>query len=493
MGKTVVDELITLLTLEDSPGNDKTAKDFEDNLEDIQKTALKVGAALVTVASATLVAVAAFAKGVDEGAKFAKSIDLTYEQLQELEYAQRKAGGSTDALRGDLAKITQTMSSPIPGEFNQTLLTMGIHTRKANGDLKNAGDILGDLTKKFEGLDNKQAQQLGSKLGISQGTIRLLQKGTASLAELRKEAHTLGGIIPPQTAEDAEKFGSELTDARTAIGGLGADVGGQLLPAVTDLVISFREFVVANKEFIAMGVGTILGAIVKGFGLFLTILMAVARVLFFILTPLNWFIKGLDKVGALAPIVTAALLAMTAAMIRMAVVAAAGPLLGMVSGALKAITAIRTFTAMIVALRAIAIPAFLQMSAAAFVFVAPFLAIAAAVAALIIVLEDLWKFFSGGESVTGRVVDFVKGLRQQKGEDDETANGMASSSPGRRSAIPGSVVNNQNNRTTQGGDTTIHVHGAGDTRAVGADVANRAGMGRTSQILKPGSRASVVA
>jgi hypothetical protein len=494
MGKTVVDELVTLLTLEDDAKNDKVAKEFEDNLADIQKTAIAVGAALVGVATATFLAVSKFAQGVDEGAKFAKSLDIAYDKLQELEYAQRKAGGSTDSLRNDLAKITQTMSSPIPGEFNQTLLTMGIRTRKANGDLKNADDIMGDLAKKFAKLGDKQAQQLGAKLGLSQGTIRMLQKGTASIEELRKEAHLLGGIIPAKTAEDAEKFGESMVETKTALGGVGADIGGQVLPALIDLVNTFKDFIVANRTFISAGIGTVLRAIVKGFSMFASIVLILVQALFALLIPVQLLLRGLDAIGLLSPIVTAALIAMTAALVRMAIAGRAGYIVMLLfSNTLKVAAVIQGITSAIIAMRTVAVPAFLQMAAAAFAFVAPFLAIAAAIAAVILVLQDLWKFFSGGDSVTGRIVDMVKGIKKQKGtEGDDSGTAATISSPGRRSATTGATINNTSNRAVQGGDTIVNVYGAGDPRAVGSDVANRAGLGRTSQTLKPGNRAPLV-
>lgn len=494
MGKTVVDELITLLSLEDDKNNDKAAKQFEDRLENISKSAIKLGGVLVAVAGATFAAVSKFADGADEGAKFAKSIDLAYDKLQELEYAQKKFGGSTDSLRGDLAKITQTMASPIPGEFNQALLLMGIRTRKTSGEMKTADDIMADLAKKFDGLDNRKAQQLGSKLGLSQATIRMLQSGTANIAELRKEAHALGAIIPPETAENAEEFSEQMVSAKAAVGGIGADIAGQLLPVMIELVVAFREFVAANGRFIAMAIGPILRAIAQGFKMFLNILLFLVNVLFVLLVPLQLLIRALDKIGVLSPLVTAALIAMTAALVRMAVVAAAGPLLGFISNGIKAIAVIKNFITVLAALKAFALPAFLQMAAAAFVFVAPFLAIAAAVTAVILVLQDLYKFFTGGDSVTGRIVDWVKKMNFGGGGEGDTGGagpGRTATSAGTRSGVPGSVVNNGTS-TVNGGDTNITVHGAGDPRAVGADVASRAGMGRASQVLKPGNRAPVV-
>ena len=178
-----------------------------------------------------------------------------------------------------------------------------------------------------------------------------------------------------------------------------------------------------------------------------------------VLDPIFYFLKGLDKIGVLAPAIAAYLIYLAVSFAGVAAVTGAASTamflfssalkiqafitaaiasvglldaaflsltlaekaayIGMLmfSSALKITAVVDIAIAALAALRAFAIPAFLEMSAAAIGFTAPFILIAAAIAATILALEDLYRFFTGGKSVTGDIVKWAE--KKITGKDPE--------------------------------------------------------------------------
>lgn len=471
----VVDELITILGLKADRSVDSEASRVSGALESVRNGAAVAGAALIAGAGAVTVWVTSLSSATDEGKKFADSIGVSFEAMQELEFAVQRSGGSVSELRSDLDNLTKTMSSPVPGEFNQALAIMGISARNASGALKTSDEILTDLSKRFEGLSAQKQVQLGAKLGLSSSTIKLLQNGREGIEELRKEAQQLGGIISDEDALNVAEFNDRLLDMQTVLKGIATGVGVSLLPAFTDLFTVARDFFFANREIISAGLEQFIDGVAEGFGIAWDVMSRVVETIGDMvdgLFPLN---SDLDATHAIA-------------------IAVAGVLLSLVAAAAAA--------------------------------AAPFLAMAAGATAVVLVLEDLWTFFEGGDSVIGgfvdqfenrfpalfdllrafgtliqetllapiqliidgwtEIFDLLSSIDVSEGITDaldfleSTAasfgfgDSVAPPSPAALSA-GGGVTNN----------LTQNINGAGDPRAVGQEAANRAGISGSLQVLSP--------
>lgn len=358
MAGQVVDELITLLGLETDPAAEGEAKNFTNMTKSIMTGALLAGAAIASILVGASALTAKFAETADAGGKFADSIGVNFEAMQELEYGVQRAGGTIEDLRGDLLNLTKTLSSPIPGEFNQMLAMMGISSRTASGQIKTADQVIGDLAKKFDGLSSVKAQQLGAKIGLSQSTVKLLQQGADGIAELRAQAQKLGGIIPASAAKDAAEYRDVMLDIATMVKGVSNTVGAALLPVLTAANTKLRDWLMTNREWIASGIERFVKSVIDGFQDFIDILRTGYKVVTDFLSPLNELLGGFDALDLVAPKVTAVLLAIAAAM---------------------AVLAVNTLIA-----------------------AAPFIAIAAAVGLVLVTLEDLYTYIEGGDSLIGR-------------------------------------------------------------------------------------------
>lgn len=358
---TVVDELITLLGLELDPKAEGEASRLKSALSGVRTIALAVGAAIITGATAATALASKFAETTDEGGKLADSMGVQYEKLQELEYATKRAGGNIGELRGDLLKLAQTISSPIPGEFNQSLHMLGISARDSAGQLKSSDEVLEGIVKKFESFDQVKQQQWGSKLGLSQSTIKLIQQGSAGLAELRQRARELGGIIPANVARDAANFNDAMLDTKTAISGVVNVVAAALLPVLTEASRGMAEWIAVNRVAISSSLVRFIDAATEGLSDFVDIVRTVSVFVMSAINPILDFAGGFELIDLVAPAVTTALIALTA-----------------VLGAFV-----------------------IQMLIAA----APILAIAAAIGLAVIAIEDLYTYLNGGDSLIGRFFD----------------------------------------------------------------------------------------
>ena len=364
----------------------------------------------------------------------------------------------------------------------------------------NGEGALRNFAARFEGLSNRRAQQLGGALGLSQDTILLLQQGTTGIAKLRAEARTLGGIIPDDLANRTADFNDELTNLSAITAGINNRLQAALIPSFVEATQSLRIFLVENQDVIGSGLETFIKGVQQGFSDFGEILTTVTDTVSSFLSPVFEMGEGLDFVGIIGNTVLGVLTALGIALLPFAIKLAV---------------------------------------------------IAAAIAAVVIVADDLITFFQGGESVIGSffdsfekrfpalfdllsaAVDLFKsffgllvdgsnlttdhllslvpvigeflglvgdgleslakflgfGQQDDEGRPQSRDTREISALPSSRVQTPASIVNSSLQQ--RGGDVnqTFNINGAGDPRAVGNEVARRGGMGNTAQTLTPGQRA----
>ena len=320
----IIDELITLLGFE-SDSSVKTESDkYNSSLKSMTDGAAKLAAGVLIAQVAVTGFVKSFAASTDESGKFAAQLGISYESLQELEYAAKIAGGSVDELRGDLAGLAEQF-----------------------GHLDSADNILLDMAEKMEGLSRVEQLQLGKQLGLSSGTLRLIAEGRDGIAALRQEARALGGVLSEETTKDAAAFQDQLVRLDTVTGALFGTIAAGLLPVLTESSKLMTDFVVANQELIKSSVGQVVGGMTMGLGFFSDAVMLV-------LSLLPDLEGGLDATRVIA----------------LAVATAMG------------ILATKVIIASL-----------------------PFIVMGAAIAGVIIILEDLWTAIQGGDSVIGDLVN----------------------------------------------------------------------------------------
>ena len=248
----IANELVQLLSFKLSDQSKAAFETFKKGLSDLREGMQTVAAA----ATATGTAIAYTIKSVSDGAveltNLSKTTGIATKTLQEYKYAAESVGVSSDAVTSDLQMLIETMSSPIPGEFNEALFMMGIGIRDASGQMKSADALLGDIAD--NGMNEQKALQWANRLGLSNDTLVLIKQGRLSLEQLRKEANALGAVIPEETLKRGAEFKKSLNALEFAFKGIGRTVALSVAPGLTDVVTSMKDWIVANSRILKQGI-----------------------------------------------------------------------------------------------------------------------------------------------------------------------------------------------------------------------------------------------
>lgn len=250
----IANELVQLLSFKLSDQSKAAFETFKKGLDDL-RTGMKT---VATAATAAGTAIAYTIKSVSDGAveltNLSKTTGIATKTLQEYKYAAESVGVSSDAVTSDLQMLMETMSSPIPGEFNQALFMMGIGIRDASGHMKSADALLGDIADKLNGMNEQKALQWANRLGLSNDTLVLIKQGRLSLEQLRKEANALGAVIPEESLKRGAEFKKSLNALEFAFKGIGRTVALSVAPGLTDVVTSMKDWIVTNSQVIKQGI-----------------------------------------------------------------------------------------------------------------------------------------------------------------------------------------------------------------------------------------------
>ncbi len=372
---------------------------------------------------------------------------------------------------------------------------VGGSSSELRGDLASLADQFGSadrgidaLIQQFDGLSDEEARLAGATFGISETTLRLLREGSDGVAALRAEFRELGGGLPDDAAERAAEFNDQWLNLTTTVAGIAGTVQVALLPAFSSATQGLREFLVNNRELISSGLETFIAGVQKGFSDFGAIIDSIVDFIRPLLGEIGSLTEGLEFVDIIGNLVTATLVTFAALLTPLAIKIAA---------------------------------------------------IAAALIAVGVAIDDVITFFKGGDSVIGRFFDafeerfpalfalfeawfgllrggfdlLVEGVKLvadavaslipdigglAEGALDLINSGAellgfggddtASAANGAAAAVPASVVNNTTN--SQGGSTvnvTQNITGAGDPRGVASESTQR--LGSAVQTLSPGQRA----
>lgn len=235
----VVDELVTILGLEEGAQNASVARKFTGLLDGIQKKALVLAASVTTAAGALAYFVRDAVGQADELQKLTEVTGIAAETFQEWGYAAAKMGADAKSVQNDIAALNKSMSSPIPGQFNMNLAMLGVHG-------KNAAEVLEQLSDKFQGMTAQRASQWGSMIGLSDDTVRLLREGRATINDLRSEAHTMGVVISDEDIARASEFSRTLKALGYTFNSLRQQIFIGAVPALDRFVAKVRDFLALN-------------------------------------------------------------------------------------------------------------------------------------------------------------------------------------------------------------------------------------------------------
>lgn len=187
--------------------------------------------------------------------KTSQKIGIAAGAWQELAHAGEMSGIEQDALSTGLVRLNKNIVEAANGNKTMTewFQRAGISIKDAEGKVKSADQVLMEMAEIFGKMpDGAKKTAVAVALAGRSGAdlIPMLNAGSKGLAAMRKEAQDLGLVLSDDTARASETFNDNISRMMKAIRGIVFYIGGLLIPVFDDIVVSVREWVVANRELI---------------------------------------------------------------------------------------------------------------------------------------------------------------------------------------------------------------------------------------------------
>lgn len=180
------------------------------------------------------------------------------------------------------------------------LKDMGLATRDANGDLRNANDVfkdaLGIVSNYKSGIDQTAAAQ--KLFGRSVGDVMKLQQlSNDTLAEAKEKNEQLGLVITQQNVAAYEEYRAAMNDVGDVMDGIMKTVGDAVMPAFTELA----QYLATTGPYV---IGVFKGAVTGLLLIFRSLQAVVKTVSAVIFEAINGM---MDQLGNLSDLISAVL------------------------------------------------------------------------------------------------------------------------------------------------------------------------------------------
>lgn len=311
---------------------------------------------------------------------YSRQLGINSERLQELSFAAEEAAGvSRDELVGALQSVSQTLDDVRKGNINAAsgYARLGLANELITDRTLKADQVMAKVADRLKNIqDPIQKAAIAQELfgGAGAKLIPLLDQGAEGIARLGAEGRRFGAVLSQDAIAKGVEFNKVWVRLWTTLKNITFTIGTELFRALGPTFEKFQMFVLENRKFISTGIGTF----VKSLGDFLLLTL---KALTFLGKRVQFMIKifgGWEKVLSVISVVIAAIFGAKIL---------AG--IGAITLAVQSLAA--AFTLANVAAAAIPI------------------AIGAAILFLIGLFEDLYVFFTGGDSLFGRLTGLKPG------------------------------------------------------------------------------------
>lgn len=179
--------------------------------------------------------------------------------LQELSDAARLAGVDQGTLAGALQRLNRGLAEAAAGgggDLGPLLRHLGISMRDANGQIRNAADLLPELANAFARNENqalraRAATELFGRAGVQ--LLPMLINGGKALEESRNRFRQFGYSMA-DNAEALALASDQFENLEVATEGLANAIGARLAPILGPIAQRIALWVVANRDLIASGI-----------------------------------------------------------------------------------------------------------------------------------------------------------------------------------------------------------------------------------------------
>lgn len=197
-----------------------------------------------------------FAERGEQIGRTAKTIGITTDELQRLNYVASQTGTPTDAVANAMEKLNKNMAQLTVGKG--TLMDLLHHGPPGLAQMirgtHNTTEAMLMLADAFQKNTDPQvrAMMATSAFGkAGQALIPMLSQGRAKVEALMKEASLYGDVLDENTIAASEKFAQSQKKVSGLLMTLRDKVLGQLMVKIEPLIEKFLKWYEANKDIIS--------------------------------------------------------------------------------------------------------------------------------------------------------------------------------------------------------------------------------------------------
>lgn len=250
----IVNELATVLDFVVPPAAKAAIEFIESSTQRIVDSMKNIG----FVAAGAQAGIAVLANKYSESAReISRLADMTgnsVEEIQQMRYAFASLGGDADDANNVLSSLNDTMYSVIQGNYNETLVRMGINIRKNNGDLKTSNEIFYEVADALKNISSageegrRNAVKWASELGITGNAVDVLLQGSDKLKMMSNEAKNAGIIFNKDQINSGREFYNSLNKVKYTLEQTYMSIMAHIMPAVNNMMNKFVDWTKSSKD-----------------------------------------------------------------------------------------------------------------------------------------------------------------------------------------------------------------------------------------------------
>ena len=197
-----------------------------------------------------------FTAEMDNLAKLGRQTGFTVQQLRDLQFVGENVGVAGEAIENSIKGMTKRL-----GEAKAGTGSLYTYLGKTNKALLNqvtaaesgsaAFEILISALRQMPDATARNALAAAAFGRSGQDLVRFAQESPETIRQLIELGQRVGGVVSDEDANKAEVFNDALFHMQYALKGLRNEVAKSLMPELTPMVTSLRDWVAANRELVA--------------------------------------------------------------------------------------------------------------------------------------------------------------------------------------------------------------------------------------------------
>ena len=259
---TTVRQLVTRLGFD---ADTREARQYDQTLADVRRTAMRAAAAVGALGAATFELARRMANSGNEVAKSALEAGMAADEYQRLRFA---LGQVSQASSGEVDRALGRLNQRIGrarregGKYADALMDMGFSQREIESGAVTSEMAMDRLTQQIAGAGSAAEASamagdiLGTRLGRRLGPA--LFENAEAMQQARIRAEELGGGWSDAALSASEDFVDSMGEVSLIATTITSQIAEQLVPAVNAIIDSFVEWWAANREIIQQNIGRVL-------------------------------------------------------------------------------------------------------------------------------------------------------------------------------------------------------------------------------------------